>query len=97
MNDPIGRNMRLAGSKDPLVSKFENRLGDLVGILSKFIIDKSLPHEAYDGREQLDLEQARRVCSSIIDEANILLGPKRAKELNDEFEKIIKEYFKEGS
>jgi hypothetical protein len=97
MIDPIGRKMRFAGSRDSLVSEFENRLGDLVGVLSKFIIDKSISEATHEGHEQLDLEEARSLCSSIIDEANILLGPKRAKELNDEFEKIIKEYFKEGS
>ena len=68
-----------------------------MGVLSKFIVEKSYSQITHDGHEELDLEHAKGMCSSIIDEANILLGPKKTKELNEEFNKIIDDYFKEGS
>ena len=97
MSDPIGRKMHLVGSNDPLVSRLEQRLGDLIGNLSKFIVERSYTEMTHGGHEELDLDHARSMYLSIIDEANILLGPKRTKELNEEFDKIIEDYFKEGS
>jgi hypothetical protein len=97
MNDPIGLKLRLSGSREPFVTELEEKLSDLVGILSKFIIERSYSSVTNNGHERLDLEHARSMCSSIIEEANILLGPKKSIELNKELDKIIKEYFKEGS
>ena len=69
MNDPIGKKMHQMGPGDPLVSELEKRLGDLVGILSKFIVEKSYSEATHDGHEKLDVEHARSMCSSIIGEA----------------------------
>ena len=97
MNKPIGIKMQMSGWRDPLVSELEQKLTDLVGVLSKFIIEKSYSEVTNNGHEKLDIEHAKSMCSSIIDEANILLGPKKSNELNRELDKIIKDYFKEGS
>lgn len=97
MIDPIGRKLRLEGPGDPLVSELERKLGELVGVLSKFIIDRSYSQATHDGHEELDIDHARSMCSSIIHEANTLLGPKKAKELTVEFDTIIRNHFKEDS
>jgi hypothetical protein len=96
MNASVGRNMVQRGSQNLLVLELERKLGSLIGNLSKFIVERSYTEITRNGHEELDLENARSMCSSIIDEANILLGPKKAKELNMEFERIIEGYFKEG-
>lgn len=97
MSERIGRKMHLMGPGNPLVSELEQKLGTLVGILSKFIIERSYSEITNNGNEELDLEHARSMCSSIIEEANILLGPRGTKELTKEFDKIINDYFKEDS
>ena len=88
MSGPVGRKMHMVGPGDPLVSELERKLGDLVGVLSKFIVEKSYSETTHDGYDKLDFTHAKSMCSSIIDEANILLGPKRTKELNEEFDKF---------
>jgi hypothetical protein len=92
-----GRRMELDGPGDPLVMELEKKLGSLVGVLSKYIVERSYSQVTDNGHDQLDLESARNMCKSIIEEATILLGPKRTEELDKEFRKIIIDYFEEGN
>lgn len=96
MTGATGRRMHLIGPGDPLVNELETRLGTLIGVLSKFIVEKRYSEVTDNGHDPLDLRSAQSMCSSIIEEATILLGPKRTEELNEEFGKIIEDYFKEG-
>ena len=72
-----GSRMQLEGPGDPLVMELEKRLGSLIGVLSKYIVERSYSQVTGNGHDRLDLESARSMCSSIIEEATILLGPKR--------------------
>jgi hypothetical protein len=96
MTGATGRRMHLVGPGDPLVMELEDKLGSLIGVLSKYIVEKSYSEITDNGHEQLDMESARSMCSSIIEEAFVLLGPKRTQELNKEFDRIISDHFKEG-
>jgi hypothetical protein len=96
MNEATGRKLHLVGPGDPFVTELENKLQGLIGILSRYIIEKSYSEVTDNGHDKLNLDSAQSMCSSIIEEATILLGPKRTEELNSEFEQIIKNYFKEG-
>jgi len=92
-----GERMNIPGPGGPLVSEIESRLSILIGVLSKFIVERSYSEVTGNGSMVLDHEGANSMCRSIIEEAELLVGPKRTLELNKEFDTIIRSYFKEGS
>jgi len=92
-----GRRMSLPGPEHPLIHEIEDRLEVLIGVLSKFIVERSFSEVTGGGSIILDYEGANSMCASIIKEASTLVGPKRTKELSEELDMIIELYFKEGS
>lgn len=97
MISETGRRMSLPGPEHPLVHEIENRLEILIGVLSKFIVERNFSEVTGGGSIMLDLEGANSMCASIIKEASTLLGPRRTEELIVDLDKIIELYFKEGS
>ena len=97
MMSDIGLHPEPPTALHPIVMVYEEKLGSLIGVLSKFIVEKSYSQVTDNGHEKLDLETARSMCSFILEEATILLGPKRTEELDEEFNRIIEDHFKEGN
>ncbi|MGA1793795.1 MAG: hypothetical protein ACMUHM_07585 [Thermoplasmatota archaeon] len=92
-----GRRMTLPGPEHPLIHDIEDRLEVLIGVLSKFIVERSFSEVTGSGSIVLDYEGANSMCRSIIEEASYLVGPKRTQELREELDIMIELYFKEGS
>jgi hypothetical protein len=92
-----GHRMNMPPPEHPLILELEDRLGVLIGVLSKFIVERSYSEATGNGSIVLDNDRANSMCRSIIEEAELLVGPSRTEELNQEFDKMIRSYFKEGS
>ncbi|MGA1872203.1 MAG: hypothetical protein ACMUHY_00900 [Thermoplasmatota archaeon] len=88
--------MNLPGPGHPMVVEMEGLLENLIGVLSRFIVERSYMEVTGGGSLVLDHESANSMCESILEETSLLVGPRRANELNEQFERMIGSYFKEG-
>ncbi len=79
----------------PLIQRYESRLGNYVGIISRFIVQKRLEEWNPDSDKKLKKRDAEGIADSIILEALVLIGPQKANLLKDEYMTMTNEYYKE--
>ncbi|MFO8050906.1 MAG: hypothetical protein R6V01_04325 [Thermoplasmatota archaeon] len=74
----------------PLSDAYQKRLDPLIGILSRFIVERAFKN--YDGKES---ETMKGLIEDIAEEAKLLIGPIRSEELKEELMTITREYYQE--
>ncbi|MFW3146886.1 MAG: hypothetical protein ACMUIE_08765 [Thermoplasmatota archaeon] len=82
-------------TEHPLIKEYNQRLGSLVGVLSRFIIDRAYNRSTMRGTLTLDSERSLEMIENIDNEAEVLVGPLRAKRLKQDLIKITKDFYEE--
>ncbi len=79
-----------------LAMEYEEKICTFIGILSKFIVEKQFSESMRNGND-IDLETALEISSSILNKVSVLVGPSLTDELTNDLKDITIEYFQEGS
>ena len=80
----------------PLVHIYEERIGSMIGKISKYIVERNYSETMKANNGDLDLESALEMSKGILDEVSILVGPSKMGILTEDLEELTKKYFKEG-
>jgi len=95
MSNISGKNSPIHEDDGPLIRVYEEKLGSFIGVLSAFLVERKYLEMMDGGKSKLDLSSALEMSRGILDDVCVLVGPVKAQQLTEEFEKITEEYFKE--